>query len=264
MKDGFTQPDDALARLKSNAVWFASSLGIVAAAIVCVGWFTALQQVAYGAMISSVVFMLLPFAVILAGLALCLIEIGEPFVVLGAAAIKPYYRWLARQNHPAFWGAWMGVGIGGVILYGINGIVILPGEARTVEIIADAQAAIEDAYKRNGRYPLPNAENHLELDDLNGAVLPVAGGVVVDGFKRPIVFELEGRWKLARYRISSVGYDGVSGGGDDFCLSGSSKLAKVASVASRIVVNSRSKPSGRIARFSARLDAIQALRCADQ
>ena len=102
MSEGFDATDDAPARLALYAPRFIVAVVIVAAAVFCIGWFTNLQQVAYGAMISSIAFVMLPFLIIAMGLVLCFVEIGEPVVLGGIYSIKPHYRWLARQNHPLF------------------------------------------------------------------------------------------------------------------------------------------------------------------
>jgi len=264
MSDSFQQSEETPSPLGANARMFAIAMTGVAAVVVGVGWFTAVREVAYGAMISSLAFAFLPFAIVAVGLLLCVIEIGEPVVIGGFSTIKPYYRWLARQKHPAFWGTWLGVGLGGVVLFGLNAALILPGEAKTVEIMARVDVAIDEAYKLNRTFPRPNDDGHLPIDGLNGADVPVADGVVVDGFGRPFAYEVEGRWKLARWRLASVGFDGASGGGDDFCHAGSTKLGKLAETASDILTLIRSKSGGRIDGLKSRLAAIRSLRCDDQ
>lgn len=157
----------------------------------------------------------------------------------------------------------MGVGIGGAILYAINAIVILPSEARNAEILADIRATVKTAFELNGEYPQPDDQNHLPLDDLHGANLPSQDGVVVDAFERPIVYELVRRETFARYRLTSIGFDGVPGG-DDVVRSGWSKNSTAAPVNTDVVQSLWGRFVGRIHGLTARLNAIQSLPCTDQ
>lgn len=261
MTDEYSSRPDSTTLLGSNARKFLLAMLAVALAIVGIGWFTAVQTVAYGAMISSLVFAFLPIVIIAIGVVLSLIEIGEPVVMVGLSSVKPYYRWLARQKHPLFWGIWNGVGLGGLALLLLNGLVILPGESKSVEIMARVELAIDEAYRSDGGFPRPDGNGHLPIDRLNGADVPSVDGVVVDGYGRPYEYVVEGRWKLARYLIRSVGYDGAPGGGDDLCLAGATRLSELAGVGSRILDAIRSKPGGRIDGFKTRLNAIRSLRC---
>ena len=244
------------------------ALGVV----VAVGWFTSLKQVMHGALVATAVFAFLPFAIIATGLAIAgffmgmsLIaailggggdivgmELAEPFTEAGVRSIPPYYRWLARQRHPVFWGIPAGVLFGGLLLWGFIAVLILPGEVRTVQTLAEVREDIERTYREEGRYPRPEHGNRLTYAALNRSDRT---GVVTDGFDRPIEYGVAGRWKVASYRLRSYGYDGAQGR-DDFCVSGATKLARLSSLIHRGGTN------GRVS-VVLKLQAIRDLTCDD-
>lgn len=203
----------------------------------------------HASLIAVATFAFLPFTIIAAGLVfagilmiLTLIaaivagggdigggEVAEPFANAGVRSIPPYYRWLARQRHPVFWGIPVGVLFGGLLLWGFVATIVVPGEARTVETLAEVQAEIEQIYDAEKRYPQPTAGNHLTHAALNRPDLP---GIVTDGFNRPIEYKVDGRWRIASYRLRSLGYDGAHGT-DDLCMFGSTRLARLSSLIKR-------------------------------
>ncbi|HYF51672.1 MAG TPA: hypothetical protein VEJ63_19815 [Planctomycetota bacterium] len=133
----------------------------------------------------------------------------------GLGTVPAYYRWLFSIRHPLVWGALAGTFLGALVLFGLIAILITPGEMRTAEILAQAQTNIEQIYSDTGDYPPANGRGGIDL----------AGVEVLDGFGRPVKYTFSGKWKLKSYTLTSLGYDGTSGG-DDLEVSGSMKLAR--------------------------------------
>jgi hypothetical protein len=206
----------------------------VALGVLIVGWTTGLRAVLHGALLSLALFALLPFAIIAAGVTATLLAalalaitaafhgaapdsdvsaMGETAVRAGGGLIPRYYRFLARRRHPLFWGIPAGLLLGALCLAGVLAGYVLPKEARTVGILAAAKQRIDDAYARTGIYPPADAEGHLEAES----------GVVVDGFGRPLAYQIAGPWKFAAYTLTSLGFDGKPGA-DDLCVAGSTRL----------------------------------------
>jgi hypothetical protein len=251
------------------------SAAAAAAAVLSVGWFTGFRQLAQVAMISVAVFAFLPFVIVATGLLLAATlfflsilasldgtsggdggagDVAEASFRVGFRTAPGYYRWLASRRHPIFWGVPLGVLLGGLSLWALLAALVLPGEARTAEAIADARAAIDAHYKSAGRYPRPTAGGHVTWAALG---LPHRGDTVTDGFGRPLEYRVEGAWKVASYRLRSPGYDGRQGGGDDFCTSGTTPLGKLLSA---VTV----RRDGRRWTVTERLGAIRELRCKDE
>ena len=90
--------------------------------------------------------------------------------------------------------------------------------------IVSAQAEIERFYQEKGRYPKPTEAGQLSWESLGK---PQRGRFVLDGFARPVEYQVAGAWKVASYRVRSFGYDGRPGGGDDLCVSGATKLGRL-------------------------------------
>jgi len=228
-----------------RTLWlFLLSMLASATLILSVGWFTGLRDFARGAVVSVAVFALLPFAIIAAGIALALLFLmlslivailsdggadyiggGEEVIVeSGVRMIPGYYRWLASRRHPVFWGVPLGVALGGLALSGLLATVVIPQEGNTAQSLAEAQAEIERVYRENGRYPKPTEAGHLSWESLGK---PEKGMLVLDGFARPVEYQVAGAWKAASYRVRSFGYDGRNGGGDDLCVSGATALGRL-------------------------------------
>jgi len=242
---------------------------VPAAVVVVIGWFTGAHYFAYRASMSVAAFLFFPFLVVgillVIGLFAAFAVPGEVVLlpVLGVYLFKPYYRWLSRRRHPVFWGSWVGVLLGAVVLFGLNYWVILPGDAATAETLLRLETAIENVYDERKRYPEADENGHLRFAELNGVDVPVIDGVVVDGFGRPFEYEMEGRWRAARYRLRSYGYNGKPGGRDDLCLSHATRLARAAEFAAGVRDLLSPEEEGRIDRLTRSWDDIQSLRCGD-
>jgi hypothetical protein len=244
--------------------------------VLAVGWFTNLRELAHGAMLSVAVFALLPFAIIAAALLLALVLVSlsvlaalaggdpvggedavQPIVELGVRMIPGYYRWLAARRHPLFWGIPLGVLLGGLALWAMLAVFVLPGEAATVQTLADVRAEIDRLYADTSRYPRPTPAGHLTWAALGR---PERGDVVLDGFGRPFEYHVAGAWKFASYRLRSHGYDARPGGRDDFCLSGATKLGRLAAFVESSTLTGRKWS----ARLQTRFAAVQDLRCPEE
>jgi hypothetical protein len=228
---------------------------VVATTVLAIGWATGLRVVMHGALLSVAVAAFLPFVIIAVVLFVILVlglvaaasgeapvdlggvDGGASFIEGGFHFIPIYYRFLARQRHPLFWGTPVGTLLGGLLLWGLLGALVIPGEMRTVQILGEAKTQIDQAYAKNGRFPAAEDGKLIE-----------GGQTVVDGFGRPLHYAVSGKWKLASYRLASAGYDGEESG-DDLCVAGASGLMKLVSVA---------------AAFSDRLAGIRALRCTER
>ena len=243
---GSATPTTQPSRSGRRTLWlFLLSMLASATLILSVGWFTGLRDFARGAVISVAVFALLPFAIIAAGIALALFFLmlslllallsdggadyvggaGEEVIVeSGMRMIPGYYRWLASRRHPVFWGVPLGVALGGLALSGLLATVVIPQEGDTAQSLAEAQAEIERFYQQEGRYPRPTEAGQLSWEALGK---PQRGRFVLDGFARPVEYQVAGAWKVASYRVRSFGYDGRPGGRDDLCVSGATKLGRL-------------------------------------
>jgi hypothetical protein len=237
--------------------------------VVVVGWMTGLRQMMHATLLGLAVVAFLPFVLIaggvLIGLAVALLGaliadgdvmgdgVSEALVDGGGELISPYYRFLARQRHPVFWGVFGGVLLGGLLLWAIIAALIVPGEDRTVQTLAEGKAHIERVYEETGKFPVPS-ESRLAT--------PESGpGGLQDGFARALRYEVSGKWKLASWKLTSHGFDGEPGA-DDLCVSGSTKIMKWAEFGVAHVKLFQSIASGGAAPDE-RLSGIQALQCAD-
>lgn len=280
-------PEDAVPRATGFNAWWAvrgrSFLGtaaVTSVTIVVIGWMTGLRAVMHAAILSVATVALLPFVLVASGL-LLLMGIGFVFALLaslggehlaidhglyGAGELwvgggrwfaSRYYRFMARQRHPLFWGFPAGVLFGGLILWALIAALVLPGEARTARILGRTMATIDQIYRDTGEFPPPDAHGHLtgRLSDGNGA----AGTVLVDGFGQPLHYEVSGRWKLASWLLVSSGFDGKAGA-DDLCVSGTTKLAEWAEQATEFAHLLESIGAG-TASTKDELAGIRALKC---
>jgi hypothetical protein len=224
---------------------FLLSMLASAVVILAVGWFTGFRELARGAVVSVAVFALLPVAIIAAGVALALLLLmfslvagilsdgggdfvggaGEDVIIeSGVRMIPGYYRWLASRRHPVFWGVPLGVMLGGLALSGLLAVAVIPQEGNTAQSLVQVQEEIERVYLEKGRYPTPTEAGHLTWESLGR---PQRGLFVLDGFARPVEYQVAGVWKAASYRVRSFGYDGRPGGGDDLCVAGATKLGRL-------------------------------------
>jgi hypothetical protein len=230
---------------------FLIALLLTAAAVVILGWTTGIRAAMHATFLVLAVAAFLPFLIILALLlALVIVSAIVTFPALGHGdvggfdgageaiisggnrfLVGPYYRFLARRRHPVFWGVAGGVLLGALLLLAVIGILIIPGEARTARILLEAQRKIEN---RNG-FPRSLAE---------------CGAPAIDGFGRPLEYQVAGKWILESYRLSSLGFDGKPGT-DDLCVSGSTRTIKLANAVKELVSE----------RARDRLAAISALQC---
>ena len=262
-----------------------SGLG-TAFAIAAIGWFTAAKLVAHAALLIMAAAALLPFLILAAVLVLPLVAlmsfgtiglllglgmapelIGEaawPAGRLGVSVVPWYYRLLARQRHPLFWGVAAGLVLGVAALWALIAIFIIPGESRTAEILAQTQATIEQTYKAKGSYPKPDAEGHLSRSALasTGSGTP-ADGVVLDGFGRPVQYEVKGAWKVASYSLVSHGFDGVPGA-DDLRLSSSTRLGRLTDATASLLRALRREPGAPPATVQIKLRGIRELQQASR
>lgn len=261
-----------------TALLFAGALSLSAIAFAALGWYTQVRDWWYWGLLSAGVFLFLPVALILAGIALALFAAamtalaalslqggdagdggGSMVVELGARSFIPYYRWLSRQRHPAFWGTIFGIAGGGALLYIPVTLRIANPEARTVETLLWAKDRLEAAYRAAGEYPKPDESGRLPAEAVEEKPGEFRGaGPLTDGFGRPLRYELKGAWKMASYRLVSNGPDGEPGGGDDLCVSGETRLARWAEAAAAKL--SRNKEGGK-ASLGDKLKGIRALRC---
>lgn len=253
--------------------------GIVMAAIVVAAMVAGVRRIAYGALAALVVAGLWPLLVLLGGFAAFMIlavlvglaggdgvgdvglgDASEGAVRGGAKLAAVYYRFLARLRHPVLWGVGAGAVAGTAVVWAILALYVVPRERRTLETLLHVQLALEDEYQRTGAFPRPAADGTLPpalLDDAGKTAAPI-----LDGFGRPILYDLKGVWKLASYMVSSVGFDGHPSD-DDLCLSGGTRAGTWLQRASgpvralfRVVSVERVRPDLRL-----QIAAIQASRC---
>jgi len=245
---------------------FALAAAITASGVVGVGWLTGARDVMYGALLSFAIAALLPLVIIAAGVALIMLvvlvtaiaaAVGDPAdpsgaidggvgMIEGGARLAPrYYAFLSRRRHPAFWGIGLGVLLGGLILWAAIAIFVMPGEARTVDRLHQAQARIELHYAEHGAFPASDAEHRLVLD----------GEVIEDGHGRPFEYRVRGRWRLAVWQLRSHGYDGEPSR-DDLCAAGGTPVVKKLEAAAKLLELSRRTRS-----LGERLESVNAMRC---
>lgn len=256
----------------------------IASAIVLIGWFTGVRLVAHGALISVFVAALLPFlilavifvlpAVVTATLGLfgaimimCApevpVEIGGRAAWSARGVVPWYYRLLSRCKHPRLWSAPCGVVLGAAMLGALIAFCIVPGEARTAEVFARTQTAIDQAYKENGAFPRPTDDGHLAFAELGTNGDTQSQDVLLDGFGRPVRYEVRGRGKLASYRLLSYGFDGRPGT-DDLCLSGATTLGRITSATFDALERLGALAGRSPATTRDKMKALQALKCADE
>jgi len=239
----------------------------VAIAVSMLGWWTNLRSVMYGALLLFMAGALLPFVVLVAVLAfVCCaalvaalsgggdLHIGAPEATGVAEGwtrlTRGYYRRLAKQRSPWFWGIPIGFVVGVLVLWGALAVWVVPGETRTMKILASGRDDIERTQRDSGKYPSPDADGHYVRE----------GSVVTDGFGRPLHYRVAGHWKLASYVISSWGFD-ARPSDDDLCVAGGSKLSSVSRAAealARMLEGKTDAPS-----FRDWLSTVRAARCSD-
>jgi hypothetical protein len=231
---------------RQGAGAFLTAAAGTAAALVLAGWVTGMRQVMHAALLTFAVAALFPFVLIAGALLLVLLTafvlvlaglgggdgipvgdgaqaFGEGAFAAGGWLIPRYYRFLARRRHPAFWGLAAGVLSGGLLLWVLIALIVIPGETRTVRRLTETKALIEKVYDETGRFPRPDTQGHLLLEERGGAGTAASGPAITDGFGRPLRYEVLGEWKLASWSLTSSGFDGDPSA-DDLCVSGSTKL----------------------------------------
>jgi hypothetical protein len=250
----------------------------VASAMVALGWTTGLRHVMRAALLAASVIAFFPFvaiavccaALLVAGLVLSIAaasagEVGlDGFGSHGVAAaaqngtgwlsrsVRRYYQFLRARRHPAWLGAAAGIAIGTLACWGLLAWFVIPVETRTMESLVKAQVQLEAEQKSAGRYPSPDANGHLVLGT----------ETVTDSFGRPVMYQLQGRWKAQSYRLRSLGANGREGG-DDLCVSGRSKLAAMAArFAEPLAV--LELLSGSSAKWSSKLETLRSADCQSQ
>jgi MFS family permease len=215
---------------------------ITALIVLAVGWLTDVRQLLHWVLLMLAVTAFLPFVIIGGGLAIGLVlaltaaifagdasvgaVVGEGTTTFGAFIFHPYYRFLARRRHPVFWGMPMGLLLGCLLLGGVIALVIIPAETRTVQILAATQQQVERFHKKTGRFPTVDAEGRLTSKELGLDARGVGNDdFILDGFGRPLHFQVKGKGILASYTLISWGYDGKPGR-DDLCISRASEVSK--------------------------------------
>lgn len=141
--------------------------------------------------------------------------------------VKGYYKLFQRQTHPVFWGVIVGSVVGLMILASFLYLFIVRKETVTLERFASLKVEIEAYYQEHGHLPKPNDQGFLTYEILAGEEGTESGSPVLDGFKRPIQYEVAGKWKIASYRLTSLGYE-VDRGEDDLCFSGGTTIVELA------------------------------------
>ncbi len=269
-----------------SLVIFSLSALIAAALVMTIGWYTDFQQIMYTALITVMIFAFLPVLIIATGLAIILFigvilpaiigilaglgngdvpvdamaegtEAGVETIGRGFAFIPVYYRFLSQRNHPVFWGIPVGILLGGLLLWGLIGLIIIPGETETVRKLAESQSQIEQYYAEYEDYPLPDENGWLISAALSDSLDKIP---VTDGFDRPLLYALTGKWKIKSYTITSLGFDGQPGQ-DDFCLSGATKAAKWVDSTSRFILDFMQSSEPGKSSVKLKLEAVKALRC---
>lgn len=264
---------------------FTLAAGVSTFVLLILGFTTDLRWFAHGTLIAIGAVAFLPFVIIAVGIiipvalsALSLLAalvaafadgggIDPPvsggddtgLVHVGAEMTPRYYRFffarfVARRRYPIFWGIPAGLLVGAIVLLSYLWIAVIPGESRTAEALLDLYERMEKHYERRNGYPDP-VDGKLMLESLGEEAPPNSVGPALDGFGRPLIFEKRGAWKVASYRLKSLGHDGVPSR-DDLCRGNSTTLAKVASVV-------RISRNGNTLGWSERLGAIAKLRCDD-
>lgn len=199
---------------------------LVAATLVGLALVGGIRRVAYASLAAVVLAGLWPIVLAVAAFAVllalaCLLGIaiglaggddqidldgfGEGIAFGGHRLTRWYFRILRRVRHPVAWGMALGLLSGTGIVWLILVVSVIPKERATLSSLLVAQSTLEQRYRSDGRYP----EAIAPLDD---------------AFGRPIEYRLKGSWKLASYRLSSVGADGVPSD-DDLCVAGGTQFA---------------------------------------
>lgn len=247
---------------------------VTAAGVLVAGWFTELQDVAYGALTGVALLAFLPFAIAVAGAGLIVLSVvmavflglfgdaggaeavgegGSGLIDLGSGIFGPYYAFLARRRHPMFWGAPVGVLIGGLVLSGLIFWWIIPGETRTATVLVDTSEKLRAHYDEHKEFPLPDSEGRLVLDETTGPVR--------DGFGHPLRYEREGVWLMSSYTLVSDGYDPTSSK-DDMCISGQSEATTYARMGTALASFIVKRVSGEPLMVKDGIKAVLALKCA--
>ncbi len=249
---------------------FAASALVVGLGLFVLGAFTGARTFAYGTLLTLGTIAFLPFVVIagLLGLVLFLLVLAAAAAALSgggvdvdgvdaplggieaAARLVPgYYRLLGRIRHPVAVGAVAGTVLAVVGLWVLMLVTVVPKEIETRERMVAAQAAVEAVRQREGRFPPSSKSGLLPATEL--------GLDELDGFGRPLVYEVSGRWKLQSYEIRSLGEDGEPSD-DDMCIRGESDLRRLVGTALEAVLR---RALGDDATFEDDLASLEALRC---
>lgn len=255
---------------------FVLPLMLTAAAVVVIGWYTDFRDTMHYSLISILIAAFLPFVMICAVIATGIIIAVIAAIVGGCSdgssivevvfllsrTIVPYYRFLASRRHPTFWAIPFGCVAGGLLLWGLIALVILPGEARTSRIILQTQRALQEVYDQEHDFPRPDENGHLLRSDIGAPQGAGEPKQVTDGFGRPLIYEHRGKWKFQSYQLRSLGFDGEPGR-DDFCSSGGTKVTELAGRAADIFKFVTLEINGKELGIAERLDAVRTLHCKD-
>ncbi len=261
---------------KQWALRFLLTALVTTTCVLVVGWFSDIQQIAYGALTSIAIVALLPFAIINVGIAIVVFGVfcaiaaallgedatgaaessstaGSDLMSLGGSIAIPYYAFLARRRHPVLWGVPFGVLAGGLALTGLISWWIVPGEMRTATILAECAEKLRQHREEHKDFPAPDTEGRLVFDASEGPVL--------DGFGRALHYEKDGMWILSSYTLTSFGYDGYPGD-DDLCIGDESTATAVTRWGAAIATLIFKREAGEKPLVSDRLRAVLNLKCA--
>lgn len=270
-----------------NALLFVVACFTVALIVVGGGWFTGIRDIAYGTLLSCAIVAFLPFVIVAIGLFVAIIlpilmavmavvtalfgggavlgaeasvvELGIGITAGGVRFTAPYYRWLSSRRHPMFWGSLCGLLFGGLLLSGLISLIIIPGDARTVEILAQAHQQISEHYEKHKAFPKP-IDGHLPRSVFGGN----DNSPVVDGFGHPLDYEVSGKWIVASWRLRSNGFDQAPGR-DDHCISGDTDLMKKVEVLKWFDLKIVRRGGNKEAKLGLqdKLKGVRSLRCDD-
>lgn len=254
--------------MRSNIALRVTLIAIaVAALLVGVAWTTEIRAALHGGLIALCVFAFLPFVVIasivglvvvvalLAGLAggdgaADAAHLAEGFRY-SAWGVRKYYGFLARHRGSSWIGVPIGMLLGTLVVWALLAVFVLPKELRTTELLLGLKGEIEKQYAASKSYPPPQSGN---------TILGSSQEVVRDAFDRALHYEVRGRWRLASYRLTSYGSDGVPSS-DDLCIEGQTKLQDLLDTSAALI------GFAELARFrggtpiSDRLDTLRAVQC---
>jgi hypothetical protein len=234
----------------------------VAGAWTALAWATGLRAVFHGGLVALSVFAFLPFVVITCilgallgvGLILGLITAADGGVhasdlagyseslVHAPRAIRAYYVFLGRNARSVWLGMPAGILLGTLLVWLLLALLVVPRELRTTAVLLRARADVEQFHERHRSFPAT-----LEP--------------ILDGFGRPVQYEVQGKWLAQSYRIVSRGFDGIPSD-DDLCVQGQTKLRQLLDISATLVSLGQAVMSFKTGvPMQQRLSALKAVQC---